>query len=306
MISSNLQATVAVIAVSAAAWHGIVTTKWLDGVATITNKDNEIVELEVDRESAIASMIYFDSRFRSLAARIDAEILQINQSELKLRLRLAGATRDETFAAATSPATCPERERRVPELTATGTVFYMERVALPPSAVVRIELRDDSRGNAAADPLAAASIGIVPLRLAPISSIDRQALTNLLTPVWASASEIDEKALAPADVIVLRTIRFGLGRTHDELSRRPALRLDPLFVPAYVNLAELARTSKGESEAEGVLRDGLAQVPDAAALHHSLGLALVRQERAPGRDGEGQLPRLVRHDLLSHLRAEEP
>ena len=80
VISSNLQAAVAVIAVSAAAWHGVVTTKWLDGVATITNKDNEIVELEVDRESAIASMIYFDSRFRSLAARIDAEIADLESN----------------------------------------------------------------------------------------------------------------------------------------------------------------------------------------------------------------------------------
>jgi tetratricopeptide (TPR) repeat protein len=64
----------------------------------------------------------------------------------------------------------------------------------------------------------------------------------------------------------------------DEL--RTALRLDPLFVPAYVNLAELTRATKGEREAEGWLRDGLARVPDAPALHHALGLSLVRQQRS--------------------------
>lgn len=87
-------------------------------------------------------------------ARIDAEILQLSGSELKLRLRLVGGAREETFAAAAGPTTCPEPERKVPELTINGTVFYMERMILPASALVRVELRDDSRGNAAADPLA--------------------------------------------------------------------------------------------------------------------------------------------------------
>jgi tetratricopeptide (TPR) repeat protein len=64
-----------------------------------------------------------------------------------------------------------------------------------------------------------------------------------------------------------------------ELELRAGLRVDPWFVPLYVNLAELTRGSKGEREAEGWLRDGLARVPDAGALHHALGLALVRQKR---------------------------
>ena len=76
-VSTNVQATVAVIAVGAAIWHGIVTTKWLDGVATIEHKDHQIVELRVDRESAIASMMYFDSRFRGLAGRINTEMEEI-------------------------------------------------------------------------------------------------------------------------------------------------------------------------------------------------------------------------------------
>lgn len=79
-VSSNLQATVAVAAASAAIWHGIVTTKWLDGVATIEHKDHQIVELRVDRESAIASMKYFDTRFRGLAGQINAEMEEIDRN----------------------------------------------------------------------------------------------------------------------------------------------------------------------------------------------------------------------------------
>jgi Flp pilus assembly protein TadD len=54
--------------------------------------------------------------------------------------------------------------------------------------------------------------------------------------------------------------------------------MDPGFVPAYVNLADLLRAQQLDQEGERVLRDGLKQVPGSAVLHHSLGLALVRQK----------------------------
>jgi tetratricopeptide (TPR) repeat protein len=67
---------------------------------------------------------------------------------------------------------------------------------------------------------------------------------------------------------------------------RTALRLDPGFAPAYVNLADLYRALGGEDEAEQVLRDGLARVSDDAALHHALGLLMVRRDRLPEAVGE--------------------
>lgn len=60
-----------------------------------------------------------------------------------------------------------------------------------------------------------------------------------------------------------------------------AIRLDPTFVPAYVNLADAQQTAGNESAVERVLRDGLRAAPGTAALHHALGLALVRQKRMP-------------------------
>jgi tetratricopeptide (TPR) repeat protein len=67
--------------------------------------------------------------------------------------------------------------------------------------------------------------------------------------------------------------------TAAEAEYRAALELDARFVPAWANLADLRRLQGREAEAEAILRDGLKLVPDAAALHHSLGLSLVRQQR---------------------------
>jgi predicted CXXCH cytochrome family protein len=64
-----------------------------------------------------------------------------------------------------------------------------------------------------------------------------------------------------------------------EAEYRSALKLDPEFAPAWVNLADLLRMLNRESEAEATLRAGLERVPRDATLHHALGLALVRQGR---------------------------
>jgi len=64
-----------------------------------------------------------------------------------------------------------------------------------------------------------------------------------------------------------------------EAEYQAALRLDQRFVPAWANLADLRRLQGRETEAEATLREGLKLVPDAAALHHALGLSLVRQQR---------------------------
>jgi tetratricopeptide (TPR) repeat protein len=60
---------------------------------------------------------------------------------------------------------------------------------------------------------------------------------------------------------------------------RAALALDRTFVPAYVNLADLYRAEQREPDVRGVLEEGLKAVPDDAALHYALGLALVRAQR---------------------------
>jgi tetratricopeptide (TPR) repeat protein len=62
-----------------------------------------------------------------------------------------------------------------------------------------------------------------------------------------------------------------------EAEFRAALELDPRFVPAWVNLADLMRVREREPEAEALLREALGSAPQDASLHHALGLSLVRQ-----------------------------
>src|SRR5262249_20621658 len=71
--------------------------------------------------------------------------------------------------------------------------------------------------------------------------------------------------------------RGNAARAEQEL--KGAITLDPVFVPAYVNLADLYRAQGKDIEAQTVLRQGLARSPKSAALHHALGLALVRAKQ---------------------------
>jgi tetratricopeptide (TPR) repeat protein len=106
-------------------------------------------------------------------------------------------------------------------------------------------------------------------------------------PGWQAARaeyETVQRALLadrPEGHLNLANLYMDLGRlaeAHAALSA--AIDVDPLFAPAYVNLAELQRASGGEGAAEQTLREGLRAAPDAAALHHALGLSLVRQQRS--------------------------
>jgi Flp pilus assembly protein TadD len=80
---------------------------------------------------------------------------------------------------------------------------------------------------------------------------------------------------------------LNLGVLHQQLGElekaegelRTALRLDPSYTPAYVNLADVFRLRNQDGEGERTLREGLAIAPDDGALHHSLGLLLARQKR---------------------------
>jgi tetratricopeptide (TPR) repeat protein/bacterioferritin-associated ferredoxin len=64
-----------------------------------------------------------------------------------------------------------------------------------------------------------------------------------------------------------------------ETEYRAALALDPDFIPAYVNLADLYRDYHREADAEVLLTDGLQKHQDNADLQFALGLLRVRQTR---------------------------
>jgi tetratricopeptide (TPR) repeat protein len=74
-----------------------------------------------------------------------------------------------------------------------------------------------------------------------------------------------------------------------EASYRNALRLDPEFALAYVNLADLYRLQNRDAEGEVLLRRAPPIARETAAVHHALGLLLIRLGRL-----EEALPELGR------------
>jgi Tfp pilus assembly protein PilF len=66
-----------------------------------------------------------------------------------------------------------------------------------------------------------------------------------------------------------------------EAEYRTALKLEPGFVRAYVNLADLYRNLGRDGDGELLLRDALRAAPSEPVLHHTLGLLLARQQRYP-------------------------
>lgn len=68
---------------------------------------------------------------------------------------------------------------------------------------------------------------------------------------------------------------------HNEAQKsyQQAIKLAPAFPVSYINSADLYRELNDESNAESMLRDGLARAPLSAQLHYALGLSLVRQKR---------------------------
>jgi len=125
------------------------------------------------------------------AARIDADVVRVTASDLLLRLRLVNETKDERYELARVPYVCPDM-RPVPaasDLHVKGTIIYFERLALPPSATVHVELRDSSRLDAPARVLAGqtipASLG-PPFRYSirvPRSRIDPHANLSLFAEI---------------------------------------------------------------------------------------------------------------------------
>ena len=60
---------------------------------------------------------------------------------------------------------------------------------------------------------------------------------------------------------------------------RTAIKLEDVFILAYINLADLYRTQKNDVKAEKLLQEALKIVPDSSAAHYALGLSLIRQKR---------------------------
>ena len=113
-------------------------------------------------------------------------------------------------------------------------------------------------------------------------------LPDDVRPAWEKAADeyvatLRQTADRPESNVALGTHLAMRGRGEEATAAfAAALRLDPAHEPAYVNAADVMRAGGRDADAVALLQKGLEQLPEAASLHHALGLALVRQQDVAG------------------------
>ena len=76
----------------------------------------------------------------------------------------------------------------------------------------------------------------------------------------------------------LGNLERQIGRAREaETAYRRAVALDPTFVPAVINLADLLAAQEREDESAAILRQGLSKTPESGDIEHALGLAAIRR-----------------------------
>jgi predicted CXXCH cytochrome family protein len=104
----------------------------------------------------------------------------------------------------------------------------------------------------------------------------QQAALDAATRELVAAELVD--ADRPESHLNLGLLSLRAGQAAEaEQAYRTALRLDPDFVPALANLADLERVRGGDQIGADLLRRAMQLEPGNAAVRHALGLLLVRQ-----------------------------
>jgi predicted CXXCH cytochrome family protein len=122
-----------------------------------------------------------------------------------------------------------------------------------------------------------AALALADLPAALLPSESGRAREGATAEYVAAQEHNGDRPEAHLDLAILYTKQQRWGRAESELER--ALALDPAFVPASVNLADLYRLTGRDDAAEARLRGALEKAPENAALLHALGLVLVREKR---------------------------
>ncbi|MFZ9126338.1 MAG: multiheme c-type cytochrome, partial [Steroidobacteraceae bacterium] len=90
-------------------------------------------------------------------------------------------------------------------------------------------------------------------------------------------ASLDYNADRPEAVVALGSLEVALGRFNPALDAfTRARRVDPTYVPAYLNAADALRLQARDEEATRLLAEGIDTVPSSGHLYHGLGLAQVR------------------------------
>jgi len=179
---------------------------------------------------------------------------------------------------------------------ATGaSELALQAAIADPDPLVRSAVSRALTSSAAPATLRSAAVLLRdPVRAVRIEAARTLAGTDLLSlpPELQTAFVSATKDLVAAEMVDADRpeahLNLGLMETRrrqpDEAEReyRTALRLDPAFVPALVNLADLDRARGLDQQGAELLRKALSIEPDNADVQHSLGLLLVRQHDYAG------------------------
>jgi tetratricopeptide (TPR) repeat protein len=122
---------------------------------------------------------------------------------------------------------------------------------------------------------AARLLAVVPREsLSPAEQVKLDGVTN----EWIeSQRQIADRPESPFNIA---TLRFDQGRNDEaEAGFRQSLAIDPSFVPAMLNLADLYRAEKRDADAEALLRRAVSLEPANADAGYALALARIRLGR---------------------------
>ena len=170
----------------------------------------------------------------------------------------------------------------------------MSRDASPLVRLATVQLADvmpvDTRA-AVLGPLLGDASRAVRIEAARALAGGQDGLPQELLPRWEAASQeyiatLQYNADRPESLVALGSFRAASGQAdaaHAQFAA--AIRLEPDFVPAYVNAADVLRAQGRDQESADTLLQGLQRAPMSATLHHALGLARIRlqqQELAMG------------------------
>lgn len=137
-------------------------------------------------------------------------------------------------------------------------------------------------GPALADPIRGVRIRaaelLAPAPSASLGKADREAFARAAAEFVAAQRLNADRPEARTTLGNFAARRGNVGEAETEY--RAALRLDPLFSAAAINLADLYRSRGRDRDGEQVLREAIARSDRDASLHHALGLTLVRLKQS--------------------------
>ena len=129
----------------------------------------------------------------------------------------------------------------------------------------------------------------------PIRIEAARTLTGMLTqPPESALSEADEKRLKAVldEYREVQSYQADRGYSHTNLGNlaqelgmiknaenhyRTAIDVEPVFIPAYINLADIYRVRGDEAQVQSILKQALAIDAEASSAHYAFAMSLVRQ-----------------------------